>query len=178
MDCTEILKTLIPVAGAVVVAYLTYLFAVKKLKKVSRENIERKKYEAILHAHKKIYSLLAYTTDTENAKSILVWEAEKNDRANKTYYFRKRNALEFIDKLRREFYDCGNGLFLSSEVNKLIFEYRGLVYGFLLKEDKNTEECIKMDNPEMAKRMITINQEMITAIRESIGLQKREINSL
>lgn len=180
MNCYtfEILKMLIPVAGAVIAAYLAYHYAVKRLKKESVENIERKKYEAVLNAHRQIYKLLAYTTDTENPKSILIWTRGKENNATTTYYFRKRNIEQFLQALSDQFYEQGNGLFLSADVNKLLFEYRGIVYGLLLTSKTSSDDSIEFRKPEAAERMKNIHQQLSATIRESINLNKRDLNEL
>ena len=111
MDCTLILKELITLLSSlvpiVIAAYFTYLYAIKKLRKESFENIERAKYEAILKAHQSIYKLLRFITDTENDDCILVWEQPKGGGEN-VYYFRQANIRKFIKELTEEIYNKGN----------------------------------------------------------------------
>lgn len=178
MNWTEILKTVAPIAGSLIAVYLAYRYAIKKLKQESRENIERKKYEAILSAHQNIYKLLAYTSDTENEKSILVWERSKGERGNTNYFFRKDNILDFLKQLPYEFYHQGNGLFLSSDVSALFFEYRNIVFGFLLATKELQENYVAITKLETANRMQQIHHELSKQIRKSIALLQRNLVSL
>lgn len=182
MDCTLISKevatalfstisSLIPI---VIAAYLTYRYAIKKLREESFENIERAKYEAILKAHQSIYKLLRFTTDTENDDCILVWEQPK-DGGEKTYYFRQANIRQFFKELTEEVYNKGNGIYLSKEVMSLIFKYRTLVHKLLLAEKNNPDEKIMIHNREVVKEMIEINQSLSIQIRKDIDLQQRNL---
>ena len=179
MNCVLILKEMIPAlinsAAIIVVVYLTYRNAIKKLHKESFENIERAKYEAVLKAHQSIYKLLRFITDTENDDCILVWEQPKGG-GEKTYYFKQANIRKFIKELTEEIYNKGNGIFLSKEVMSLIFEYRSLVYGLLLTTKEKTDETIEIKNKELAKRMIEIHQSLSIQIRKNIfKLEQREL---
>lgn len=182
MDCTLISKevatamfstisSLIPI---VIVAYLTYRYAIKKLRKESFENIERAKYEAVLKAHQSIYKLLRFITDTENDDCIMVWEQPKGG-GEKTYYFRQANIRKFIKELTEEIYNKGNGIFLSKKVMPLIFEYRSLVYGLLLTAKDKPDETIEIKNEKLAKRMIEIHQSLSIQIRKDINLKQRDL---
>ena len=182
MDCTLISKevatalfstisSLIPI---VIAAYLTYRYAIKKLRKESFENIERAKYEAILKAHQSIYKLLRFITDTENDDCIMVWEQPKGG-GEKTYYFRQANIRKFIKELTEEIYNKGNGIYLSKEVMSLIFKYRTLVHKLLLAEKNNPDEKIMIHNREVVKEMIEINQSLSIQIRKDIDLQQRNL---
>lgn len=182
MDCTLISKevatamfstisSLIPI---VIAAYLTYRYAIKKLREESFENIERAKYEAVLKAHQSIYKLLRFITDTENDDCILVWEQPKGG-GEKTYYFRQANIRKFIKELTEEIYNKGNGIFLSKKVMPLIFEYRSLVYGLLLTAKDKPDETIEIKNEKLAKRMIEIHQSLSIQIRKDINLKQRDL---
>lgn len=176
---TEIIVALLQLFTALVVGFLGYKYALIQLRKESKENIERKKYDSILLAHKSIYSLLAYTTDTFNAKSILLWERKKmNNQSIDLFYFRKDNAQLFIEELSKEFYEKGNGLFLSAEITALFYEYRSIIYGFLLKEVNNPEINIKIKNDEMVKKMKNIHQSINKKMREMINLNERDLKKL
>ncbi|ATV39014.1 hypothetical protein CUB95_10300 [Prevotella intermedia] len=182
MDCTLISKevatalfstisSLIPI---VIAAYLTYRYAIKKLREESFENIERAKYEAILKAHQSIYKLLRFITDTENDDCILVWEQPKGG-GEKTYYFKQANIRKFIKELTEEIYNKGNGIYLSKEVMSLIFKYRTLVHKLLLAKKNNPDEKIMIDKRELAKRMIEIHQSLSIQIRKDINLKQRDL---
>ena len=182
MDCTliskEVTTAFISTLGSLVpiifAAYLTYRYAIKKLRKESFENIERAKYEAILKAHQSIYKLLRFTTDTENDNCILVWEQPKGGR-EKVYYFRQANIRQFFKELTEEIYNKGNGIYLSKKVMPLIFEYRSIVYGLLLNAKNMPDEKIEIKNQKLAKRMIEIHQSLSIQIREDINLKQRDL---
>lgn len=178
MNCVLILKEMIPAlinsAAIIVVVYLTYFYAIKKLREESFENIERAKYEAILKAHQSIYKLLRFITDTENDDCILVWEQPKGG-GDKVYYFRQANIRKFIKELTEEIYNKGNGIFLSKKVMPLIFEYRSLVYGLLLTAKDKPDETIEIKNEKLAKRMIEIHQSLSIQIRKDINLKQRDL---
>lgn len=175
----EILTTIAPFASSIALAYVGFQYAIRQLKKESIENVQRKKYDYILEAHKQIYQLLAYTTDTENAKSILLWERTGSG-ANKidTYFLRKENAEAFLQELPTQFYGNGHGLFLDPEINELLFEYRNHIYGILLKTKNETESTIKLDNPELVKKLKVIHQDLSVKIREKIKLETRNLTQL
>ena len=179
MCWTEIIKSLITVGGAVLAAYLAYHYAIKKLREESIENIERKKYEAILKAHQSIYRLLAYTTDTENPKSILEWRRTGNGADAVTlYFYRKENIEKFLEELPALYYGEGNGLFFSKEVNALLFEYRSIVYGFTLVAKNKEATKIEITNPKAIERMKAIHQELAVTIRNNIHLQQRDLKNI
>ncbi|WP_455094777.1 type VI-B CRISPR accessory protein Csx28 [Prevotella koreensis] len=182
MDCTliskEVTTAFISTLGSLVpiifAAYLTYRYAIKKLRKESFENIERAKYEAILKAHQSIYKLLRFTTDTENKDCILMWYQPKGG-GEKVYYFRQANICKFFKELTKEIYNKGNGVYLSKKVMQLIFEYRSLVYGLLLIAKDKPDEKIEIKNQKLAKRMIEIHQSLSIQIREDINLKQRDL---
>ena len=179
MNCVFILKEMIPAlinsAAIIVVVYLTYFYAIKKLREESFENIERAKYEAVLKAHQSIYKLLRFITDTENDDCILVWEQPKGGGEN-VYYFRQANIRKFIKELTEEIYNKGNGIFLSKKVMSLIFEYRTRVYRLLLTAKDKPDDKIEIKNQKHAKRMIEIHQNLSIKIREAINLQQRDLH--
>lgn len=175
MSTIEIIINLLQTFSLVVLAYLTYKYAIKKMKRESVENIERKKYESILLSYQQIYQLLAYTTDTENPKSILIWDKNAEEKAGIRYFIRKENLNEFLKELPIYYYDKGCGLFLSKEVSALLFEYRSILYGFSLATKANEKSIIEVENIEMVKRMIEIHQELVNQIRNNINLQRRDL---
>ena len=171
---TAFISTLGSLVPIVFTVYLTYRYAIKKLRKESFENIERAKYEAILKAHQSIYKLLRFTTDTKNDDCILVWEQPKGG-GEKTYYFRQANIRQFFKELTEEIYNKGNGIYLSKEVMSLIFKYRSLVHKLLLTAKDSPNEKIMIEKWEVAKRMIEIHQSLSIKIREVINLQQRNL---
>lgn len=159
----------------VMLLHLIYHLAIKQMRKASIEKLEHCKFNAILQAHQSIYRLLKYMTDTENEDSILRWEAVKGNKSEKTYYFRKEKIKLFSRELTHEFYEKGNGLYLSKEVNELLFSYRGIVFGLLLASKGETEDAVKINKEETAKAMIRIHQELSIQIRKDIQQKKRNL---
>ena len=117
----------------------------------------------------KAWSLLAYMSDTENSLAVIVWEQKKD---GKVYYFRKKQARDYIDKLAEIFYGGGYGLMLDDETKKMLFEYRSILYGVLLRE-KGDDEKVRLENAEMVRRMKVIYEGMNKKLREDIRLLKK-----
>ena len=126
--------------------------------------LNSKKMDALM----KVWSLLAYITDTENPLSAVVWEKNGQE---KSYYFVPCNGIEYIDKLAEIFYGSGSGLLLSDEVKDLLYEYRGIVYGFLLKE-KDKSEKVQITNEKMTARMQQIYKDLNSALRVELDAIK------
>lgn len=173
MCWSDIFISIIQLATVILVGYLAYRYALKQMSRESYESIERKKYEAILQSHTRIYQLLAYTTDTENPKSIIIWERKSEINSDKVFYFRKDNAKSFLEALPVIFYQDGSGLFLSKEVSELFFEYRSIVYGLLLATKTNEENKVEVLKPELVARLKSIHQELSVSIRQNINLNER-----
>jgi len=178
MNWSDIIIAIIQLITAIFVAYLMFKYAIKQLHKESFESIERKKYEAILMAHQSIFKLLEFTSDTENPKSIMIWERGKGKKTETKYFFKKANILEFMRELPKEFYEQGNGLFLSKEVSALLFEYRSILYGFLLATKNSSEQRIEIAKPELVERMKKIHQQLSVKLRENINLKRRDLLDL
>lgn len=170
---TEVLKDILAIAGVVIAAFLSHYLSFRKLRKESIEGIERYKYEAILRAHQEVYKLLRYMTSTENKDSILVWK--KNENNEKEYSFRLSNLEKFIDEIPIVIYQCGNGIFLSKKVMSLLFEYRNIVYGLRLRTENLNSDSIKIDENNIALRMIRIHDDFAKSIREAIDIQRRDL---
>lgn len=153
--------------GIVFTAYLAYKYALKQRKKETFIGLEKTKYERKLNALEECWKLLAFTTDTENTKSILTWEQMKGE---KTYFLNKANAKEFMKCLTDFFYGSGLGLYLSKEIKTGLFEYRSVIYGFLLKEKNSENEKILLQNAELANRMTKIYQSLIIQVKNETGL--------
>ena len=175
MDYMELVKEALSFVCIFIAAYLAYYYAIKQLHQESVENIEYAKYQAVLQAHKSLYRLLRFTTDTENEDSILIWERPKDGGLEATYYFRKGNIRKFIKELSKEIYNEGCGIFMSKEALSLISEYRNFVYGFMLSAQNNPQETIRITNRESVERMKKIHQNLSIEIRQAINLKKRDL---
>jgi hypothetical protein len=115
----------------------------------------------------KTWSLLAYITEVENPKAVMLWEKNAN---GTIYYLRMENAREYIDKLSELFYEGGYGLLLGREVKELLYEYRGHLYGVLLKNKSEQGDSgrIKLQNDELVKRMKEIYSELNAELRKEL----------
>lgn len=183
-DWWNLFEMLIPVAITFIAGFLAYRYAIKQLhkthelalKQVQGETpllIEREKYNRILSSLQGSWKLLIYMTDTENEKSILTFLVKKDK--SKTYYINISNANAFIKALPDYFYDSGLGLYLPVEIRALLFEYRNLIYGFLLVTKVSTEDSVEIKNEAMSKRMIEIYKELIKLLREKLELERPEM---
>jgi hypothetical protein len=168
----ETAKLVVPVVIPVTVAWITYTLAVRKLQKDNREALERQKYEAILLAHRRAWALIAYMTETENARSVVTWKKQKEVRTN---YFNPVNARKFMDSLREVFYDEGHGIFLSREVTDLLHEYRIILYGLLLRHD-GKDDIVVIEKPELAKELFAKSVKLIAAVRDSMEVTERRLD--
>lgn len=175
MDYMELVKEAFPIICTFITAYVAYYYAIKQLHQESVENIEYAKYQAVLQAHKSLYKLLRFTTNTENEDSILIWEKTKDGKQEATYYFIIKNIRKFMKELSEEIYNEGCGIFMSKEVLSLISEYRNIVYGFMLSAQNNPQETIRITNRESIERMKKIHQNLSIEIRQAINLKKRDL---
>lgn len=116
----------------------------------------------------KAWSLLAYITEAENPKAVMLWE---KNASGTTFYIRPEKAREYVDKLGELFYEGGYGLLLGREVKELLYEYRGQLYGVMLKNksEHGDGERIKLQNDELIKRMKEIYNELNAELRKELG---------
>ena len=164
---TEWVRALAQPLAIVVAAILAYWFAVRKLRKETREGLQKAKYDKMLEANQKAWSLLAFITDKENANSLYTFTRQgKKD----TFFIHKRNAERFLEVYAELLFAQGSGLFLSQDVIALFAECRGIVYGFLLKEKNNVQDTVKVENEEMITTIHRIYEELIAEIRQSVEI--------
>lgn len=150
--------------GLGIAACLAYRFALRQKRRETFIGLERTKYERKLNSLEECWKLLAYTTDTENAKTIFTWEQLKG--GDKIYYLDKINAREYINNLAGFFYSSGSGIYLTKEIKELLFEYRSIIFGILLKENKNESNTIRVQNNEMVGKLIKIHQSLISELKK------------
>lgn len=158
--------TMISILGA---AYLAYRFALKQIRKETTLLIEREKYTRVLNALQECWKLLAYTTDTENEKTIITFVNDKETK--KKYFGNLKNCREYIVNLSQYFYGSGSGLYLPSELRRLLFEYRSIVYGFLLSCKEKKSDTMEIQNTEMVSRMLKIHQSVVELLRVELNLK-------
>ncbi|MEJ8591459.1 hypothetical protein JSO54_09445 [Riemerella anatipestifer] len=170
---SEVLKIVTPTIAVIVSTILLS----RKIRQELKGNIERQKYEAILHAHKQMYRLLAYMTDQDNPKNLLKWEVPKGQK-DKIHYINRANAQAFLRELPELFYGEGCGLFLSKEIADKFFEYRSIVYKLLLAEQNSTEVEFRLKNEEVATRMKELHQELSKSIRQCLKIEQRDLKAL
>lgn len=169
----EVLKIVTPTIAVIVSAFLLS----RKIRQELKGNIERQKYEAILHAHKQMYRLLAYMTDQDNPKNLLKWEVPKGQK-DKIHYISRANAQAFLRELPELFYGEGCGLFLSKEIADKFFEYRNIVHKLLLAEQNSTEAEFQLKNEKAATRMKELHQMLSKSIRQCLKIEQRDLRAL
>ena len=133
----------------------------------SLEYLSRKRLDGLLKA----WSLLAYMTDVENPKAVILWEKNGNET---TYYLNPACAREYMAELSESFYSDGYGLLLDRNVKKLLYEYRGILYSVLLKNQslQGSDDMIKLNNEKMIQRIKEIYNQLNSELRkerEKIG---------
>ncbi len=134
-----------------------------KYKSLGTLEVEAKRLESLM----KTWSLLAYLTEVENPKSVLRWEKQ----GDKTlYYVRPVQARAYMEELNRIFYECGCGLLLGPKVKELCYEYRGHLYGVLLRHRKTEagDEKILLENPELVKRLKEIYDKLNRELKSEL----------
>ncbi len=167
------LKALAQPLAIITAAYLTFRYAILKLKKETAENIQKAKYEKILEAHQRAWSLLAYITDKENKHSV--YHMERSGGID-SFFLQTHNAKAFIAQYATIVWEEGHGLYLAHEVVALLAEYRGQLYGILLSEKNNTATSIPIASTDLINRLRNIHQQLIIEIRKAIQLDARNIS--
>ncbi len=155
--------------GIALAAFLAYRFAIRQKKQEIFFGLERIKYERKLVAIEACWKLLAFTTDTENDNSILIWKQNREGKT-KTFYINVDKAGEYIKGLVACFYGTGSGIYLSRDTKKLLFEYRGILYGFLMCVGNNKEKLIQIKNVQIHQRMVAIHQELILQLKNETDI--------
>jgi hypothetical protein len=172
-DTKWLFSTFVEPLVTLIAVYVAYRYAIRQMKKETHIQIEREKYKRTMDALQDCWKLLAFMTTTENEKSILTWQ--QNPDQTKTYFLNKANAQGFIDGLASFFYGTGLGLYLPQNIRPLLFEYRGVLYGFLLKESNNPSPKIVVNNPEMITKMTSIYDDLVKKLREELNTQDPEM---
>lgn len=160
--------------AAIVGTYFTAMYAVRKLRDELRYGVQKERYARTLDACQGCWKLLAYTTTTENEKSILLFERAKGSQAT-IWKMSQPNAASFIKELTTFFYSSGAGLFLPKEVRPLLFEYRNILYGVLLSNREKKDDIIIVEKNEMVKKMKDIHTSLISILRAAAGSQSPEL---
>jgi hypothetical protein len=172
-DCVKNWQFLIQILSTVVtiiVACLVYLFAKRNMQHETRERLSRFRKEKLLEAGMAFWSLLTYTSLVENPYCIIRWERGKESGVTK-YFFNKENAQNFMTLLNKINFEKGYGLFISNEARGLFYEYRNILYGFLLANKHEPESEILVENEEMIQRMRTIHDSAIANLRREMELE-------
>ena len=161
----EILGMLIPV-GLAAWGFIRAFRAWEKQKKREIElQFEQQRYERKLEACLGLWPLLAYMSSYENDKAIFV------ERGDKEYYFRPKQADEYIQKLADVFFCQGYGVFAPLEVREGLYHFRNIVYGLKLAtaHEKASGNEIKVKNKEMVEvRVREIFQNVNTSLRNML----------
>jgi len=158
------------IANMIVPAVLVLLgLGVWHLKKRSEPRYESVSYlnKKRLDGLMKVWSLLAYITEVENHKAVMLWE---KDAKTTTYYIRPEQAKEYMSVLAEIFYNDGYGLLLGNEIKKLLYEYRHILYGVLLRQKmEQGDGKIKLENQELVARMKLIYSELNAELRKKLA---------
>lgn len=159
----EILKMFAP---AVLVLFGLWVWHLKKRSEPKYESLgflEQKRLEGLM----KVWSLLAYITEVENPKAVMVWERGGGDTE---YYLRPHQARGYIVALAEVFYENGYGLFLGRRIKDLLYEYRNQLYGVLLraKSEQDGNERIKLENEDLIKCLKRIYTELNDELRKEL----------
>lgn len=111
--------------------------AMKYWRKQKKEEIDFQlhglKAEAYLDAAKAAWALLAYVTEKENGKCLLIYKGTKD---KPEIYFHLERGKEYLHRLSQMFYDEGHGIFLTKEIKHEIFHIRTNVYRIIDKENR------------------------------------------
>lgn len=165
---------LIAFVGISLAAFLAYRFALKQKEKEIFIGLAKLKYERKLAAIEECWKLLAFTSETENDQTVLIWKQNKVDKI-KTYFINLENARQYIKQLAACFYGSGLGIYLSQETKKLLFEYRGILFTFLMSVREREEKTLKVTNDKMHKRMVGIHHELIIQLKkETEAINKQD----
>jgi gas vesicle protein len=156
----EIVRLVLPAVFGFLVALLgLWIWHFKKMSE-PRYYLNQKRLDALLKA----WSLLAYITETENPKSVLIWEKDGKDTK---YYLRPQQAKDYITSLSETFYGDGYGLLLGRDIKSLFYEYRSLSYKVLNTVSEQSEN-IRLKNDKLAERMREIYNELNSKLREKV----------
>ncbi len=159
----EISKMMAP---ALLVLLGLFVWHLKKRSEPRYESLgylNQKRLDGLLNT----WSLLQYITEVENPKAVMLWEKTGGETV---YYLRPKQAREYIVALGETFYENGYGLLLGRGIKELLYEYRGHLYGVLLKSQSRQDgnDRIVLENDELVKRMKEIYNELNTELRKEL----------
>lgn len=177
-DCVKNWQFLVQLISSVVtilVAFLVYLFAKRNMRNETVERLSRFRKEKLLEAGMAFWGLLSYTSQVENPFCIIRWERGRGSSVTK-YFIIVENAKSFITQLNKVNFEKGYGLFISNETRSLFYEYRNMLYGFLLANKNRQEGEILVENDEMIQRMKKIHDTVIIKIRQEMELAEPSLN--
>jgi len=173
MKDVNILDSIIKIATLVFAIFTTCIVAVlnrRNMRFESFEKMNRFKMDKQLEAGMAFWGLLSYATEVENENAILIWKREKG--SNETqWFFRKKQANEFISKLNEVNYEKGHGFFLSADTRQHFYNYRSKLYGLCLVEKSNSNELIPLKEG-MATELRRLYGEMNNALRKELEPEK------
>jgi hypothetical protein len=160
-----------PFIATGIATWVNYELGNKRLRREVPMALQRLKSEAILTANKRVWSLIAFMTETENTNSIVTWTEKQKV---KTFWFHPEKATNFMEQLRLIFYDEGHGVFLSRKGTDAISTYRNKIYSLLLVEDRSSDK-FELKNPDLAKDLFRLAEDLRTEIRQAIELKERTL---
>lgn len=161
------IKDMAPIAMPVIAAFLAYKYAIIKMKKETHVLLKRELYAKRLEAYQALWQLLAYTTNTENKNAVLNFV--RNTNQTDSWFISKTNAKAYIDTLAEIFYGKGAGVFVNNtNIKALLFEYRSILYGFLLVNQNNGNDIILINKIEMKDTMQQIHKSLIELLHKEV----------
>ena len=122
----------------------------KQKKEEINYNLESIRYKSQMEAAKAAWGLLAFLTEKENGRNLLIYKGTKD---NPEIFFSLDRAREYLKSLDDTFYFQGHGIFLTKEIKQFIFHVRTNVYRILDKEQRRgiAQGEVLMENPEAVK---------------------------
>jgi hypothetical protein len=173
-DCLKNWQFLVQLLAPVVtilVAFLVYLFAKRNMRNETVERLSRFRKEKLIEAGMAFWGLLTYTSLVENPFCIIRWKKQRESSVTK-YFINVENAKNFMVQLNKINFEKGYGLFVSNATRGYFYEYRNILYGFLLANKHLQDDEILVENEEMIQRMKNIHDLMIVNLRREMELTK------
>ena len=159
---TDIAQTAIAfltLAVTIFIAYMANRWAMEYWHKQKKAEInyqlENLRYQNMFEAAKAAWGLLSFLTEKENGNNQLNYKGTKE---KPEVYFSLDRGRQYLSELSRVFYEQGNGVFLTPEINNEIFHVRTNVYKLLDKEQRSGNTT---------GEILLTNEGLVTFFRES-----------
>lgn len=136
------------------IAAMSYRWAMRYWHKQKKQEINYQlhnlRFKGYFEAAKATWGLLAFLTEKETGKNLLIYKGTKE---KPEVYFDLNRGNEYLKKLTEIFHDNGHGIFLTKELNQEIFHVRTNVYKFLDKEKREGKVSgeVLIENPGLVE---------------------------